>query len=110
MNIASRSPIQGVWAEDGQGSAAGNVGKLEHDVAPEKCASPARSRTPRSRRNRTGAEYSCVPASQVQVIKSSLSWENHRRLDLISGVPVRQRACLAKSHWRPAAIQASIIR
>ena len=37
-----------------RGSAAGNVGKLKHDVAPEKCASPARSRIPPSRRNRTG--------------------------------------------------------
>ena len=37
-----------------RGSAAGNVGKLKHDVAPEKCASPARSRIPPSRRNRSG--------------------------------------------------------
>src|SRR5215472_16343562 len=57
----------GARAEDGQGSAAGNVGELEHHVAPEKSASPARSRTPPSRRNRTG---------QCPLRRSYLPWCN----------------------------------
>src|SRR6516164_496612 len=37
MNVEAAAPIKGARAEEGQGSAAGNVGELEHDVAPEKC-------------------------------------------------------------------------
>src|SRR5215472_17702478 len=55
MNIEAAVSIQAVRGPKMvRGSAAGNVGELEHHVAPEKCASPARSRIPPSRRNRTG--------------------------------------------------------
>src|SRR5215471_13381191 len=55
MNIEAAVSIQAVRGPKMvRGSAAGNVGELEHHVAPEKSASPARSRIPPSRRNRTG--------------------------------------------------------
>src|SRR5262245_39650979 len=50
MNIEAAVSIQGVRGPKMVGgSAAGNVGELEHHVAPEKSASPARSRTPQKK-------------------------------------------------------------
>src|SRR6516165_12822605 len=37
MNVEAAAPIKGRGPKRVRGSAAGNVGELEHDVAPEKC-------------------------------------------------------------------------
>src|SRR6516225_7435970 len=54
MNVEAAAPIRVRGPKRVRGSAAGNVGELEHDVAPEKCGVAARCPNQPSRKNRTG--------------------------------------------------------